>query len=95
MNTPDQTTKPPLVEISAVVLPGVANGVLPLPKPLFPCEYCAAEYSWPADDLFWSAASKAWICIECWNDDSHGERGIRLDREIQRQNGSDQATARK
>lgn len=50
------------------------------PDALYPCKYCRDEYSWPADDLYWSEKSKAWVCSNCWDDEHDGEnRGIRLD----------------
>ena len=68
-------------------LRAATGSALPIPGALYPCEICREDYSWPADDLYWSARVKAWICGECWDDhdDAHGERGIRLDDEIKRQ----------
>lgn len=39
-----------------------------------------------AEDLYWSESCRCWVCSECWDDDAHGTQGIRLDREIERQN---------
>lgn len=58
---------------------------LPIPRALYPCKHCAEDYSWPAEDLYWSAITKAWVCESCWDDDVHGERVTRIGREIQRQ----------
>lgn len=55
-----------------------------LPAPCYPCKYCGDEYSWPADDLYWSAAAKGWICTNCWEYEDHGDHGIRLDKEMQK-----------
>lgn len=67
-----------------------ACSALPIPTALYPCKICCDEYSCPADDLYWSSRAKAWICTNCWDDDEevHGDRGIRLDAEIKRQNMS-------
>lgn len=58
---------------------------LPIPRALYPCHHCYEEYSWHADDLNWSPLLKAWVCRECWDDETHGEPGIRLDHEIEKQ----------
>ena len=62
----------------------------PLPEPFYSCAYCADEYSWPAEDLFWSEKTNSWICDNCWDEpDEHWltdtdqvERGITLDEEL-------------
>ena len=58
---------------------------LPIPKPLYSCEYCASEYSWPADDLYWCEEKRNWVCDECWDDEVHFERGTSLEDEIKKQ----------
>jgi hypothetical protein len=46
----------------------------PLPDPLYACAYCADEYSWPPEDLFWSENTKSWVCDNCWEGvDEHWE----------------------
>jgi hypothetical protein len=63
----------------------------PLPEPLYGCYRCACEYSWPADDLFWSEKTDSWVCDNCWDEvDEHwssrdtvlAERGITLAAEL-------------
>ena len=62
----------------------------PLPEPLYSCAYCADEYSWPAEDLFWSEALNTWICDNCWlevdkhwiTDSEQVEHGITLAEEL-------------
>jgi len=48
------------------------------PEPLYPCNCCREEYTWPADCLFWCANIGDWHCWENWDADEHGERGICL-----------------
>jgi hypothetical protein len=50
----------------------------PIPPPLFSCNLCREDYSWPPADLFWSVPVKAWICVECWEPEAHGKRTICL-----------------
>lgn len=59
-----------------------------IPTALYPCKICRSEYSWPADDLFWSEKDQAWICRECWGEEEHGEHGISLEDEIKAQNAN-------
>jgi hypothetical protein len=40
------------------------------------CRRCRDEYTWPLDDLHWSANQKAWICCECWERETDGEPGV-------------------
>lgn len=42
--------------------------IKPIPKALYPCKYCAEDYSWPPEDLCWSEIDQAWVCDECWSD---------------------------
>ena len=61
--------------------------IKPIPQAVYPCRYCADEYSWPAADLFWSTIDKDWVCAQCWSDrDSHEGRsedyGITLQQAI-------------
>ena len=62
----------------------------PIPEPLYPCKYCADEYSWPATDLFWSNQDQDWICDVCWDDldfmtaSSGEEKGVCLADEIKK-----------
>ena len=44
-----------------------------IPDPLYPCKFCYEEYSWPAEDLFWSEKEQAWVCDYCRGDQVHGE----------------------
>ena len=74
--------------------PAGSDAPLPIPKALYSCLECREEYSWPAEDLFWSAKCEAWICDNCWDHEGHGEPGIRLDREIKRQNTPGEQPAR-
>ena len=46
---------------------------LPIPKAIYPCNYCADDFSWPPEDLRWSEKIEAWVCSMCWDDDTHGE----------------------
>jgi len=70
-----------------VVLPRlVLPDLLPIPKALYPCAHCRDEFSRYAEELYWFAECKCWVCEDCWEDESHGEKGIRLDVEMQRQN---------
>lgn len=55
--------------------------LLPTPSPVYPCKHCCSDYSWPADDLFWSASEKAWVCTNCW-DDGEEVKGISLADEL-------------
>jgi len=80
MNNNNQ--QPPAGEESA----DAACSALPLPKALYSCKYCADEYSWPPDDLRWFQKVEGWVCENCWDEGDHGEPGIRLDKEIARQN---------
>ena len=69
-----------------------------IPDPLYPCRYCAEEYSWPATDLWWSERDQDWVCEMCWDEhdrdlvvDARGEyvreeRGPSLADEIKAQN---------
>lgn len=44
----------------------------PIPEPLYGCEICYEDHSWPAEDLFWSDALEGWCCENCWDDvDEH------------------------
>lgn len=63
----------------------------PIPSPLYSCLHCREEYSWPAEDLFWSEIEQGWICHMCWDDrctwgddddDQHEQRGISLAKEM-------------
>jgi DNA-directed RNA polymerase subunit RPC12/RpoP len=57
----------------------------PIPCPLYPCIHCAAEVSHYADDLWWSERLSAYVCMECWDFDSHGDRLETLAQEIEKQ----------
>ena len=46
------------------------------PALLTSCKYCREDYSWPLDDVFWSEHNKDWVCRECWDHESGGEKGI-------------------
>jgi len=52
---------------------------LPIPKPLYSCIHCYAEYSRPAEELHWwqGGTGQGWVCNGCW-DEEHGERGPSL-----------------
>jgi len=61
----------------------------PVPHPLYPCHFCSEEYSYFADELFWSEKYKAWVCTNCWDaQDKHWdhdvccEYGISLEEEL-------------
>ena len=57
----------------------------PIPEPVYPCKYCADEYSWPASDLNWSELDEAWVCDLCWDDrDIEEEKGVCLADEIKK-----------
>lgn len=60
-----------------------AQPLKPCPSALYPCKHCCSDYSWPAEDLFWSEAEQAWVCLECWNDDEEA-KGISLADELNR-----------
>jgi hypothetical protein len=62
-----------------------------IPRALYSCQHCAEDYSWPAEDLYWSDITNAWVCENCWEDDVHGQPAIRMDREIKRQNNQVEA----
>lgn len=58
-----------------------------IPRALFSCsnQYCREEVSYHADQLYWHAAEKRWVCENCWDDlpgptddDGHPTRGITL-----------------
>ena len=58
-----------------------------IPRALFSCsnEYCREEVSYHADQLYWHAAEKRWVCENCWDelpgptdDDGRPTRGITL-----------------
>lgn len=43
-----------------------------IPKPLYPCCSCYEDYSWPAENLFWSEPLQNWCCDMCWDEyDEH------------------------
>lgn len=69
----------------------VDSGLLPIPQALYACKYCYEDCSWPPDDLHWSAKVEWWLCSNCWDEEYHGEHGIRLDKEITRQNAIGEA----
>jgi hypothetical protein len=63
-----------------------ANGSA-IPRALFSCsnEYCRQEVSYYADQLYWHAAEKRWVCENCWDDlpgptddDDRPTRGVTL-----------------
>lgn len=68
-----------------------ACSVLPLPKAMYACGLCREENTWPADDLYWCRITHSWICGDCWDEERDAERGVRLDREIERQNAAGRA----
>jgi hypothetical protein len=78
---------------SGRVHPLVLPDLLPIPKALYPCAHCRDEFSRYAEELYWWHECKCWVCDDCWESESHGEKGIRLDAEILRQNDQLQATA--
>lgn len=52
-----------------------------IPRALFSCsnEYCREEVSYHADQLYWHAAEKRWVCENCWDNlDGRPPRGITL-----------------
>lgn len=58
-----------------------------IPRALFSCSQpgCCEEVSYYADQLYWYAAGKRWVCENCWedlpaptNDDDKPTRGITL-----------------
>jgi hypothetical protein len=61
------------------------NKMKKIPEPLYPCKYCADEYSWHAKDLHWSEESQDWVCEECWEYSEECEQGISLADEIKAQ----------
>ena len=63
------------------------TSALPIPVAIYPCQNCYEEYSYPADELRWSAETSGWVCWDCWQDDAHGvaAHAVRLDAEIMRQ----------
>ena len=83
---PEDSTAPDREPLGVVCLALVLPDLLPIPKPLYPCAHCRDEFSRYADELYWWDECKCWVCDDCWEEESHGEKGIRLDREIQRQN---------
>jgi hypothetical protein len=50
-----------------------------MPKPVYGCgnECCAAEFSWPAEDIFWCEHLSGWYCMVCVLD-MFNEPGISL-----------------
>lgn len=40
----------------------------PLPNPAYPCSVGYEEYSWPADELYWSDRLQNWYCDNCWDE---------------------------
>ena len=42
---------------------------LPIPEPLYSCNGCDTEYSWPAEDLAWYEGNEeyeeGWYCNNC------------------------------
>lgn len=61
------------------------NPFPPIPRALYSCEYCSESYSWPPEDLFACLKFGVWVCIECWDEEDHGPRGISVADEIARQ----------
>lgn len=61
-------TKDKAVEIVSMPLPAADGSEIP--SALFSCsnEYCGAEVSYHADQLYWYAAEKRWVCENCWGD---------------------------
>ena len=61
----------------------------PIPEALYPCHVCCEDYSWPAEDLWWSESQKAWECDNCWScrdgEDYDEPKGISLADEIKAQ----------
>lgn len=57
-----------------------------LPKALYGCIHCYTEHTWEADDLSWSEKLDNWVCFECWDKETHGEHGIRLDKHLAAEN---------
>ena len=64
----------------------------PLPEPAYPCALCCEDFSYPADELFWSDAMQGWCCDNCWDEvlehqmagDRIEKRGISLADELKR-----------
>jgi hypothetical protein len=40
----------------------------PIPRALYPCHFCNGEYSYYANELFWSEIFQAWVCDNRWGD---------------------------
>lgn len=58
-----------------------------IPRALFSCsnDYCGAEVSYYADQLYWYADEKRWVCEFCWDnlpgptdEDGRPTRGVTL-----------------
>lgn len=58
-----------------------------IPRALFSCsnEYCREEVSYHADQLYWYAQEKRWVCENCWDnlpgptdEDGSPTRGVTL-----------------
>lgn len=58
-----------------------------IPRALFSCseEACRAETVYPADELYWNAIKRRWVCLDCWdvlppdtNTDGSPTRGVTL-----------------
>lgn len=59
------------------------GSALPIPQALYSCYSCREDYSWPPQDLRWSAKVKDWVCDMC-RDEGHGEPGPRLSEVLRR-----------
>lgn len=68
-------------------------GIPKTPEPLFSCDRCREECSWPAKDIRLSRGG-VWICNECWCDLEHGEAGIGLDAALKAQEAAKTAPLR-
>ena len=71
-------------EAGALLPPATGSAI---PRALFSCsnEYCCDEVSYHADQLYWHAAEKRWVCENCWDElpgptdeDGPPTRGITL-----------------
>lgn len=83
MNSPENVQQPS--NPAGAGLPAADGSAIP--RALFPCsnDYCREEVSYHADQLYWHAAEKRWVCENCWDDlpgptDEEGRpmRGITL-----------------
>jgi len=55
------------------------------PSPSYPCAHCSEDYSWSAEELYWSDRRDNWVCEMCWSQpyddgdhETEEEKGVRL-----------------